>query len=178
MWRLIWRLLTIGIPLDFTANVSYAVLAKQCRQLSAWQQIRSQQSGRPIAVRLNDHELTACVIRFVTWLLARPIYYATITDSTTAVRLSGKFYFQKSVRIEFWLIIFAFCAYELIWLNRAIGAYLDGIPIDSWIGYALAILPGPIFLLLLLTYLKMSLRHTFEDMNRIADELKTLAAQD
>lgn len=169
--------MTFGLPFSFESEVKLKTLKTRCQKRALWKVIRSRRKDKPpVVIRQNKSELTAQVLKPWGWFMTKPVFYATIVDAEPFPQIVGKFLYQKVVRVVFWLGIIGISVYELIWINRVVQAYLNGISIDQWIGFSLALVPGPIFLLFALLVLNFFIHKNAHDVERIVDELKKIAS--
>ena len=80
MWRLTWRLVTVGIPFKFQSEVPIEELSKRVRQRSVWHALRAEQPSKKVAFRLNGTHLSAFVVKVNLWMFARPVFYADVQN--------------------------------------------------------------------------------------------------
>ena len=99
MWRLTWRLATVGIPFKFESQVPRDEFLKRIRRRSVWAALRSKEESGKVAFRLHRDHLTAYVTKVSIWVLIHPVFYADVKTVGTTVTISGRFLFQKIVRI-------------------------------------------------------------------------------
>ena len=175
MWRLSFQLLTVGIHFSFDAKVDTKTFVKECARRSKWATIRSRTKKPRVAIDLAGKELKAGVFKPLASVSAKPIFYATISDRGSHPQINGKFFYSKLVRVIFWLGIIGFTAYEIIWINRLVHRYFEGLSAVDWLGFSLTLVPGPVFLFLALSVLNYSIRKHAQDFELIVDELKRIA---
>jgi len=177
VWRLIWRLTTIGVPLKFQSDVDTEELLKRIRKKSVWQALRSQEESNKVAFRLHRNHLVAYVVRVSFWVLVRPVFYADVNSVGAATEISGRFLFQKLVRAEIWLVTLFALIYEGIWVLRCLNGVRDGLPWDLLIGYFAMLLPSFVLIGAIFLVLTRFTRRNIQDINLLTDELKAIATQ-
>ena len=177
MWRLTWRLATFGIPFNFPSQVTPDELSKRVRQRTVWKALRSQTESEKVVFRLHRDHLTAYVAKVSFWVFIRPVFYADIKTVGSKATITGRFLFQKLVRIETWLILALALVYEGIWVYRCINRVREGLPWDLLLGYFAMLLPSFVVVALTFGILIRFTKHNVQDMNLLIDELKEIATQ-
>ena len=117
-------------------------LRKRAQQRSVWHAFRAEKASEKVAFRLHREHLIAYVVKVSFWMFVRPIYHADITTVDSRTTISGRFFFQKLVRIQTWLIFLFALVYEGIWLYRFMIRVREGLPWDLLIGYFSMLLPS------------------------------------
>lgn len=177
MWRLTWRLVTVGIPFKFLSEVPSDELLKRVRQRSVWQALRAEKTSEKVAFRLSREHLVAYVVKLSIWMFARPVYYANVNTVNSKAAISGRFFFQKLVRIKTWLILVLALVYEGIWIYRCVIRVREGLPWDLLIGYFAMLLPSFVVVAFTFGVLSRFAKHNAQDMNLLIDELKAIATR-
>lgn len=177
MWRLTWRLATVGIPFEFQSQVTTEELLKRVGRRTVWEALRSQQQSGKVAFRLHREHLVAYVVKVSFWLFIRPVFYADVKTVGVKATISGRFLFQKLVRIATWLIFSFALIYEGIWIYRCIERVREGVPWDLLIGYFAMLLPSFAVVAVTFGVLVRFTQQNVQDMNLLVDELKVIATQ-
>ena len=177
MWRLTWRLASVGIPFEFQSEVSAEKLLKNVRERSLWHALRAGKASEKVAFRRHHEHLIAYVVKVSLWMLVRPVFYADITTVGSRTTISGRFFFQKLVRIKAWLILLFALIYEGIWLYRFVIRVREGLPWDLLIGFFAMLLPGFVVVVFTFGAMVQFTKRNAHDMNLIIDELKVIATQ-
>ena len=177
MWRLTCRLASVGIPFKFQSQITADELLNRIRQRSIWKVLRSERGAGKVAFRLHREHLIAYVVKMSVWVLVRPVFYADIETVDSKVVFSGRFLFQKLVRIKIWLILVLALIYEGIWLYRCINRVREGLPWDILIGYFAMLLPSFVVVAFMFGALARFTKHNAQDMNLLIDELNVIATQ-
>lgn len=177
MWRLTWRLATVGIPFKFESQVPTDEFLKRIRRRSVWAALRSKEESGKVAFRLHRDHLTAYVTKVSIWVLIHPVFYADVKTVGTTVTVSGRFLFQKIVRITTWLMLSLALIYEGIWLYRCISRVREGLPWDLLLGYFAMLLPSFVVVAVTSVVLVRFTKQNVQDMNLLIDELKVIATQ-
>ncbi|MYD42615.1 MAG: hypothetical protein F4W90_01830 [Gammaproteobacteria bacterium] len=175
MWRLTWRLLTFGIPLEFESQVGKEQLQQRMRERNIWHGLREKSNTTPVAFRIKRDTFSAFTVKVSYAILVRPVFYAEL-DATSG-KIKGKFLFQQLVRIVFWLVVVLALAFEAIWLNRLIQQILDGLRWDQLFGFFAMLLPSFLALYVMFVTLVYFTRKNFEDLAALGDVLKALASE-
>ncbi len=177
MWRLTWRLVTVGIPFKFQSEVPADEFLNRVRQRSVWQALRAERTSEKVAFRLSKEQLVAYVVKVSFWMLVRPVYYADIKTINSTAAVSGRFFFQKLVRIKTWLILTFALIYEGIWIYRCVNRVREGLPWDILIGYFAMLLPSFVVVAFTFGVLARFAKKNAQDMNLLIDELRVIATQ-
>lgn len=177
MWRLTWRLTTVGIPFEFQSEVAADEFLRRVRQRTIWRALRSETESGKVAFRLHREHLTAYVAKISAWVLVRPVFYADVEIVDSKATISGRFLFQKLVRIKAWLILLLALIYEGIWLYRFIDRVREELPWDILIGYFAMLLPSFVAIAYTFGALILFTKHNARDINLLIDELKVTATQ-
>lgn len=177
MWRLTWRLATVGIPFEFQSQVAMEELLKRIRRRTVWEALRSQKESQKVAFRMHREHLVAHVVKVSFWLFIRPVFYADVKTIEARATISGRFLFQKLVRIVTWLILSFALIYEGIWIYRCINQVREGLPWDLLIGYFAMLLPSFAVVAFTFGVLVRFTKQNAQDMNLLIDELKVIATQ-
>ena len=175
MWRLTWRLVTVGIPFKFESEIPADEVRKRARQRSVWQALRAEKTSEKVAFRLHRDQLIAYVVRVSVWMFVRPVYYADVETINSRAAVSGRFFFQKLVRIKTWLILAFAVVYEGIWIYRCVNRVREGLPWDLLIGYFAMLLPSVVAVAFTFGVLARFTKHNAHDMDLLIDELKAIA---
>ena len=177
MWRLTWRLATIGIPFNFESQVPTDEFLKRIRRRSVWAALRSKNESGKVAFRFHREHLIAYVAKVSIWALIHPVFYADVITNGSTITISGRFLFQKIVRIETWLILSLALIFEGIWLYRCINRVIEDLPWDLLIGYFAMLLPSVVVVVFTYLVLARFTKQNAQDMNLLIDELKVIATQ-
>lgn len=175
MWRLTWQLASTGIPFSFQPETTEAELYARIKKLTVWQGLR-ETTGKPrVAFRLDEQSLVLYVVKVSFWMLARPVFYADIETSGQTITIKGRFYFQKLIRVEFWLIVIGAIIYESIWLLRAVNRILAELPFEQLIGFLVMLLPGILVLVIAFSILSVFTKKNATDLQIMTDALQEVA---
>ena len=177
MWRLTWRLVSVGIPFKFQSEVPVDELLKRVRQRSVWQALRTEKTSERVAFRLRGEHLIAYVVKVSFWMFVRPVYYADVETINSKATVTGRFFFQKLVRIETWLLLTFALIYEGIWIYRCVNRVREGLPWDLLIGYFAMLLPSFVVVAFTFGVLVRFTKHNALDMDVLTDELKVIATR-
>lgn len=169
--------MTVGIPFKFQSQVPADELLKRARQRSFWRALRAEKASEKVTFRMHHEHLIAYVVKLSVWMFVRPVFYADVQTVGTRATISGRFFFQKLVRIETWFILSFALIYEGIWLYRFVTRVRDGLPWDLLLGYFAMLLPS--FAMVAFTGLVLIhfTKRNAQDMNLLIDELKAIATQ-
>ena len=177
MWRLTWRLFSVGIPFEFQSEVSSEELLKRVRERTVWHALRADKASEKVAFRLHREHLIAYVVKVSFWMFVRPVFHADLTTVGSRTTISGRFFFQKLVRIKTWLILLFALIYEGIWVYRVINRVREGVPWDLLIGYVAMLFPSVVIVAFTFGAMVHFTKRNAQDMNLIIDELKVIATQ-
>ena len=177
MWRLTWRLVSVGIPFKFQCQVPADELRRRARQRSVWHALRAEKASEKVAFRIHRKHLIAYVAKVSFWMFVRPVFHADITTVGSRASVSGRFFFQKLVRIKTWLILLFALIFEGIWLYRFVIRVREGLPWDLLIGYFAMLLPSFVVVVFTFGVMVHFTKRNAQDMNLIIDELKVIATQ-
>ena len=178
MWRLTWSLLTTGIPFEFASQSTKADLMKQIEGRTLWRTLRERRPNpdRVIFRSKNEH-LVAYLVKKNAWVLARPVYYAELREDESTTIVSGRFRFQKVVRVRFWLASVLILIFEGLMTVRFTTALVEGTLSAQWFGYTAMLFSGFIVGFIVGWLLLLFTRHNAGDMSQIVDELRVIGAQ-
>ncbi|MCY4095245.1 MAG: hypothetical protein OXG05_08985 [Gammaproteobacteria bacterium] len=172
-----WRLVTVGIPFEFESEVPADELLKRVRQRSVWQALRAEKTSEKVAFRLSREQLIAYVVKVSFWMFVRPVYYADIKTINSTATVSGRFLFQKLVRIKTWLILAFALVYEGIWIYRCVNRVREGLPWDLLIGYFAMLLPSIVVVVFTCCALVRFTKQNAHDVSLLIDELRAVATR-
>lgn len=110
-------------------------------------------------------------------MFVRPVFHADITTVGSRASVSGRFFFQKLVRIKTWLILLFALIFEGIWLYRFVIRVREGLPWDLLLGYFAMLLPSFVVVVFTFGVMVHFTKRNAQDMNLIIDELKVIATQ-
>ena len=177
MWRLTWRLASIGIPLEFQSEVPPEELLKRIRQRTVWRALRSRKQSEQVAFRLHRDHLVTYVARLSFRALAHPVFYAHLDTTDARTHIKGRFLFQKLVRVAVWLTVVFALIFEGVWIRRCTLAVLDGLPWDQSIGYFTMLVPSVVVVAVVYMVLSRFAAANAQDLATLTDELKAIATQ-
>lgn len=175
MWRLIWRLVSTGIPFSFQPKVEETELYERIQKLSVWRGIRRSSNEPQVAFALSGQSFTAFVVKMSIWVLVRPIFYADIRLDGSTLTINGRFFLQKLIRVEFWLVTLAALAYECIAVIRCINRIRAGLPFDELIGFFVLLLPGVVVFVVTMGLLSFFLQKNADDIQILTESLQKIA---
>ena len=172
MWRLTWRLLVTGVPLEFSIPIHLEQLKRQISKKHPRKVVFARKTKIRVAYSLKNNDLVVSRIRFNLGYIGSPAFYATIVEDDNSLQISGKFLFKKLVRIEFWLAVGATLAALSIVGTRLVNGYLldkgTEFLIGAWLTFALV----PLAAIAIAFLFYFFSRYTANDVAYIADDLK------
>ncbi len=175
MWRLTWQLTTTGVPIEFRSEVNLEELIERMHARSVWRVVRKRSENNKVAFRVKQNHFVAFVVRASIWILARPVFYAKLDTVESKPSISGRFLFQKIVRVEFWLLATIASIFQGIWTYRFINQVMAGLPWDQLIGFAGMLAPGVLVTFCAFATLNMFAKHNAKDIGYLMDTFKTIA---
>lgn len=173
MWGIALRLVSIGVPLDFTSSLTLEEAKSRIKEYNKERKQQKAKDHSSVKVSINRHQLKASGSRLNLLALPRPVFYAKLTNELDLTRIKGKFNFQVHIRVVFILAMFALLAFEGIWGFRLFNGLQAG-DSELAIGVAIMLLPALILQFLFVQLLLRFTRKTAFEISQVTNVLQQL----